>query len=262
MGAQRAGTTWLHNCLKEHAGLSLPEKKEVHYFDRNYDKGSDWYYSHFKECEGRLLGEITPNYYHAPNALERIARDLDDVKIIYILRDPLSRAYSQYQLYSQSTYSGRTFDDVINNEASVVDFSLQGKYLKKIFSLFKKQNVLVLFYDDIEVQPEATIKKVFEFLCVESDFIPVRVSQRSNRVVLPGMQKLLSQMGLKFVTEWVKKSFISEFVKEFFYKKPRSNISNVPNKEILGEFNEDVNVIEKLMNKDLLNWKKKLNYED
>ena len=49
IGAQRAGTTWLYECLREHPEIFLPETKELHYFDLNHEKGDEWYFQHFEE---------------------------------------------------------------------------------------------------------------------------------------------------------------------------------------------------------------------
>ena len=61
IGAQRAATTWLYQCLKEHPEVYVPDVKEIHFFDENYDKPLAWYLSFFENAGGyRAVGVITP----------------------------------------------------------------------------------------------------------------------------------------------------------------------------------------------------------
>lgn len=104
LGAQKAGTTTLHHFLKQHPQMRLPAGKlEVHYFDRHFGRGVDWYLNHFpyeRELIWRkprpLVGEKTPYYLVHPLAPERARRLLPDAKMIVLLRDPVKRAISHY----------------------------------------------------------------------------------------------------------------------------------------------------------------------
>ena len=70
IGAQRAGTTWLYNCLNEHPDVFVSSAKEIHFFSHEFDRGVTWYEGHF---QGRntesAIGEITPNYLNVPAAI-------------------------------------------------------------------------------------------------------------------------------------------------------------------------------------------------
>lgn len=108
VGAQRCGTTSLHRALKQHPAIvGASHKKGVHYFDVNYTRGDDWYQGHFPmRSTARRLSrrsgmpvlacESSPYYMFHPLAPERIARDLDGVRVVVMLRDPVERAYSAY----------------------------------------------------------------------------------------------------------------------------------------------------------------------
>ena len=98
-GTQRGGTTTLYHYLKEHPQICMSEKKEVHYFDLNYHKSLQWYESHFKDCQNKkvkTIGEASPFYMYLREVPERIDETLPDVKLIFILRNPVDRAYSHY----------------------------------------------------------------------------------------------------------------------------------------------------------------------
>lgn len=116
IGAQRAATTWLHKCLKRHPQIRLPtSKKEVHFFNREYERGLDWYYSQFGRRESnQIVGEITPNYLNVEEAAERIQCHFPETKLFCILRDPLHRAHSSFELQrarDPERYKGKSFTE-------------------------------------------------------------------------------------------------------------------------------------------------------
>src|SRR5262249_58326892 len=106
VGAQRCGTTSMYRALSQHpAVLKAVLHKGVHYFDMNYDRGMSWYRAHFPlQATGRRAGRIarapaitfesSPYYMFHPLDAERIARDLPDVKLLVLVRDPVERADS------------------------------------------------------------------------------------------------------------------------------------------------------------------------
>lgn len=107
-GGQRCGTTSLYRALAAHpAVLKAVLHKGVHYFDTSYHRGRAWYQGHFplRRTAARIERELgvppqtfesSPYYLYHPHAGARIARDLPDVKLIVLVRDPVERAYSQH----------------------------------------------------------------------------------------------------------------------------------------------------------------------
>ena len=107
IGAQRCGTTSLFRALAAHPQVVHPAfHKGVNYFDLNYYRGPDWYRGHFPVEEiarRRRAGsgdpvafEASGYYLYHPFAMERIGRDLPDVKLVVMLRDPVERAFSAH----------------------------------------------------------------------------------------------------------------------------------------------------------------------
>ncbi|BEV35475.1 sulfotransferase [Synechococcus sp. M16CYN] len=97
IGTQKGGTTYLYGLLKQHSQVQMAHPKELHYFSLHYARGLDWYASHFAASEvERHYGEVTPYYLFHPLAAERMAKELPDVKLIVLLRDPVERALSHY----------------------------------------------------------------------------------------------------------------------------------------------------------------------
>jgi hypothetical protein len=102
IGAQKCGTTALARSLKLHDDVVMSEA-EVHFFShpKNYAKGLEWYAEHFPESD-LLKGEKTPDYLNSVLAPARIAEVLPKVKLLILLRDPVDRAYSQWNHMMQN----------------------------------------------------------------------------------------------------------------------------------------------------------------
>src|SRR6056297_3866495 len=99
LGAQRSGTSTLNHYLSQHPQFRAPIRKEVHYFDKNYYRGVEWYKGYFPmQSRSRIsvTGEVSPFYIFHPYCAERIARDLPHARFIVLLRNPVSRAISHY----------------------------------------------------------------------------------------------------------------------------------------------------------------------
>ena len=127
-GAQRCGTTSMYRALSQHpAVLKAVLHKGVHYFDTGYLNGRGWYQAHFpltmtarrvskKEGVEPLTFESAPYYLFHPLAASRIAKDLPDVKIIVLLRDPAERAYSAYTHEMARGFETESFERALELE--------------------------------------------------------------------------------------------------------------------------------------------------
>jgi hypothetical protein len=98
IGAQKCGTTTLFNYLSNHPQVSNPAKKELHYFDLNFEKPFSWYQSFFEGSSDQVSGEATPFYLYGYNIPQRIYQKIPTVKIIVLLRNPIDRAYSHFHM--------------------------------------------------------------------------------------------------------------------------------------------------------------------
>lgn len=97
----KCGTSSLYSYLSHHPQVVPPNRKEIHFFDNNYEKGVGWYRSHFpsvfKVKLGKYVtGEASPYYLYHPCVAKRISEVAPNVKLIALLRDPVDRAISHY----------------------------------------------------------------------------------------------------------------------------------------------------------------------
>ncbi|MDQ3658128.1 MAG: sulfotransferase domain-containing protein, partial [Actinomycetota bacterium] len=121
IGAQKSGTTSFYRDVIRHPHVGRSTKKEVHFFDHNFDKGLDWYRAHFPSPElkdGRrtITGEASPYYLAHSLAPERAAKVVPQAKLIALLRNPANRAYSHYQHAVRYGRDPLSFEDAIEAE--------------------------------------------------------------------------------------------------------------------------------------------------
>ncbi|NQZ87207.1 MAG: sulfotransferase domain-containing protein [Colwellia sp.] len=256
IGAQRAGSTWLNQCLREHPEIYLPIK-EIRFFNYNYSKGLEHYCENFIGLEEqKIWGEITPDYYRDKDALERIAKDLKNVKILFVLRNPIERSLSQYQLYkAHGDYTEATFEEAVSAHPELIEWSLQGRTLQWLSEMFEQKNLLFVLYDDINKAPKVVLQRILDFLEVNPDFVPSVLNKRVNRVVFPRTQKALKGLGLEKVIDLVKKSPFAHAIKEWGFKSNKNKVSINIRKELLSAFKDDIASIEKVLNRDLSHWR-------
>jgi hypothetical protein len=126
IGTQRGGTASLYYNLTRHPGVLAAARKEVHFFDLNYLRGTRWYRGHFpthrqmaarRERTGTALtGEASPYYLFHPAVPVRVRAVLPAAKLIVLLRNPVDRAYSHYQREVGKGRESRSFEDAVAAE--------------------------------------------------------------------------------------------------------------------------------------------------
>lgn len=97
VGGQRCGTASLFDALMAHPLIVPPARREIHYFDLRHWRGRRWYHRQFVRPVGTRSGESSPYYLFHPDAPGRVARHLPGVPVVALVRDPIDRAWSQYQ---------------------------------------------------------------------------------------------------------------------------------------------------------------------
>jgi hypothetical protein len=191
LGAQKAGTTSLHENLTKHPRIAEATRKEVHFFDNQYFKGADWYRQQFPKPRLSkpwvITGEATPYYLFHPFVPDRIAETSPHVKFVVLLRDPVTRAYSHWQLIHEREREDLSFEDAIAAEperlageaAKLEDptyrsaahqhqsYVSRGIYADQIAAFTKRfgwDRFLILSAEEFFSDPRTATKQVFEFL--------------------------------------------------------------------------------------------------
>jgi hypothetical protein len=201
IGAAKCGTTSLYDYLIQHPDIYPALRKETKFFDVHFQMGITWYRSNFPfkffkfivekiQKKKFLTGEATPAYLHNYHCANRIHKELPNTKLIIILRNPIDRAFSDYQMRVRGNHENRSFLDVIKFEENLladgIDLLKDEKYFKygakfrpylswgRYFDelepwqkLFPKDNFLFLKTQDLNKNPLTTLNRVFEFLDIK-----------------------------------------------------------------------------------------------
>ena len=186
IGGQRCGTTRLHRVLNEHPEIVMTQSgvddfnKEVHYFDRYVlSQELDWYESHFPGYG--VSGEITPAYSILNDLnVKSIKNYLPDAKIVYILRNPADRIWSQIRMMLSGWKNSEMVSIELTNLVRLFDspaVQLRSDYLKTLniwSNAFGAHKVLPLRFDNL-LKSEG-LAELLNFLQVSSNWSPSNVA--------------------------------------------------------------------------------------
>jgi hypothetical protein len=164
-GPPRTGTSWLHEVLKGHIGL--PSEKETRFFDLHYGRGLQWYCNLFGDYPADVPGgEFCPGYFSNTVARGRIKQHIPDAKIIVTFREPAAREYSMYRLLRSRRWTASdTFDEYWRLQIVCGgDLCSYATNLKRWQATFGKPRVLVLFYEDLTLNPQDYLDTVCDFI--------------------------------------------------------------------------------------------------
>lgn len=253
IGAQRAATTWLFECLDRHPDIFVPCEKEVHYFDEKYHRGWEWYATHFREADpNQIVGEITPNYLDVDAAADRIATDCPSAKLFVVLREPVSRAISSYELLGHR-FAEKSFDEACRPGRYLVELGLYAKHLKRFFQRFDRKQIKVLLFDDVKKNPEYVLQELCVYLGVSPIQAP-RTEKRVNTTVFPAAQRAIAAVGLTPVARVVRDSPLARPLRMLAERIRRMRSSNIDRKQIQAYFRDDILELETLIERDLSSW--------
>lgn len=181
-GAQKGGTTSLFAHFRDHPGLSHPAVKELHFFD---DEGEDWRNPDYRRLESafsrfdgnRPRYEMTPATAFWPGALERLSKYNPRARLVFLLRDPIERAWSHWRMerargveplpFAQAIREGRDRihqgDDALRRH-SYLERGLYAEQAERALALFPREQVLFLRSEDLARDHRATLERIARFL--------------------------------------------------------------------------------------------------
>lgn len=275
IGAQKAGTTWLYDCLAEHPEVFVPEHKEVNWFrgwrgrpSQYATRGLGPYERLFDGAAGRLArGDISPGLLAAgcASTLERLT---PDAKILVMLRDPASRAHSHYHMLAGRAELGFTFDELLADPHrpdpdGILDDGFYAKHLEPFIERFG--HVEVLRFEDVGQAPEALFARVCSVIGVDPSVRPARLRTRSNAAGAYRWRaayrarlwtaKRLAAGGLDPLRVGIKRLGVPRLVERVFRRETPNPPLTAPQRARLKEiYREDVARLESLLGRRLDEW--------
>lgn len=165
LGPDKAGSTWIHETLIRHPDIFLTPAKDLYFFDRYYERGTDWYADFFEGADGsRFVGEVCQDYLASPVAPARISEVLGKPRVMVSLRDPAERALSSYLYMRKHGEGPRTFGEALRTRPELLEHGRYGTQLRRYLSFLPRESIHVGVFDDLVADPQLFLDRVLDWL--------------------------------------------------------------------------------------------------
>jgi hypothetical protein len=175
IGGLKCGTTSIHHYLGLHPEINMSKPKELNFFveELNWDLGLDWYRGRF-DGNFAVRGESSPHYTNLPRftgVAERIREHIPDARLIYMVRDPISRILSHWTHAVGAGYETRPMEEILSrDDQTYVTRSRYWMQLQPYLELFDRSQIEVISQEELQGDREATMRRAFRFAGVDEDF--------------------------------------------------------------------------------------------
>lgn len=170
IGAMKSGTSSLAEQLSKQTGVFMSTPKEPNFFsdDTVYDKGSDWYSGLFAEAQpGDLCGEASTHYTKRPSYPDtafRMKALLPDVKLIYVIRNPIDRAVSHYIHEWSEHRVGGDINTATTEHSRMIDYGRYAMQLAPYIEAFGRDAVHLSSLEQLKSDPITEFARIASFL--------------------------------------------------------------------------------------------------
>lgn len=294
IGAPKCGTTALAEAAASHPDVFLSKPKEPHFFDAHFGKGLDGFMrDHFAGSRpAHALGEATPSYLALPWVPQRIAATLPNARLIAVLRNPVERAFSSWWMFHARGMDRLAFADAIaenekrleenplrDDEASRQAWSLHvdalasgkpirirtyldsgyyARQLQRYFASFAREQVLVLFSDELRSDDEDVLRRVWRHIGVGDGAFSAHIAP-ANEAIGGGaarLLRLLQASGAMRLRGLMPES-VRAGLKRFLSRRgDRPRLDEKLRLRLVAHFSPHVCELERLLEVDLTDWKR------
>jgi hypothetical protein len=218
----------------------------------------------------KAAGEISNSYLYSTVAANEIKMALPDVKIVMMLRNPIDRLYSHYlanlrdgktllTCFEELAYDMAKLDKGWGKSHLYIELGLYYEQVKRYLELYNKENIRIYFHDDFKKNPEGIVRDLFEFIRVDKN-IALDFSERHNEAKVPKNKyfiHLISVLGIKKRLFKLVPKGLKHSIKNSFFKDGKvTPLTTDERNKIMKYYSTDIDKLEKLVNRDLSNWKK------
>lgn len=174
LGVKKGGTRALLEFIRIHPDVRAAGS-EVHFFDKNYMRGFQWYRNRMPATlEGQLTIEKTPSYFITKEAPRRVQLMNPSTKLLVVVRDPVTRAISDYAQAISKKYDMKPFEQLVfvnGSIGSIIDTSwgpvklgIYSRYLARWLKFFPLSQLLFVSGERLVLDPAIELKRVQDFL--------------------------------------------------------------------------------------------------
>lgn len=275
-GAGKSGTSFLAKVLGQHQDIFIPDKKEPAYFSTysgrgRYAEGVRQYLKYFHGYSGeRYIGEASTVYMYDPDSPKLIRENLGEIPLIFVLRNPVDRIYSNYWQDIKGGYKLPPFHEMVAQRHPMlcerVEISRYGKHLSRYLEYFDRSDITLIFFDELINNPESIIYSILDRLELPNfdtqvDFfknentssVPrVRIISRALRsqAVMTPLRRIASPAASRWM-QAVARSVRKWAEMEYSYPPMNRESRLILTSELLP----DINIVEQIAGRDLTAWK-------
>lgn len=269
IGAQRAGTTLLHRILEAHPEVYVPDRrKEVHYFDWHFSRGTDWYERFFPDADQAkpfaAVGEVTPDYMFDPSVPLRISQSLPSCRFVVSLRNPVDRAYSWYLYSLRSFAEQRSIEQFFEESEETLTRGLYSQQLKRYFELFPRNSFLILILEELVQNPAINLQRLADFLNLSTGWPDpgALVRERVNASEIPRFRgafaraQRFGEMLTRHDLDWaVRQARRMGVLKLFGTGGSRPSLPSSTRAQLQGYYRQEIGRLEDLLERNLEVWR-------
>ena len=290
IGAQKAGSTFVHQCLREHPQVYMPLEETPIFEDPFYQRRDRHWLSQLLSEAGpdQRRGIKRPNFLGQPECPARMAADVPDARLIAILRNPVERAVSSY-FYQMlvgispvrpiETGLPLLFDETYRQKhpgpARIINYGFYGEQIARFLDHFPCDRMLILIYDDLKKDRLGTLQQIYRFIGVDDTYVPNALNDRPKTTLYSIPRIWLKAFNYRFIFEydaqrtgmkmkdqtrferWASKA-IREFDRQVMiriFKNPKFELSPELSYRLYQLYADDITRLETLLERDLSAWR-------
>ena len=293
IGAQKAGSTYLRDNLKEHPDIYIPNGEVPFFEDPDYHENTQLE-DYFKKgnIDDKLIGIKRPNYLGKNEVPHRLYEHNSNIKLIIFLRNPVERAFSAYYHGMRMGFLPiKEHEDALLKIAKgdgdfykkypstieLINFGYYHLHLMKYLKYFTRDQLYIGYVEDFKNSPLITIQNIYKFLGVENGFIPQSLNSKPMASIYSSKRLKFRQFINKKTSYYSyyddntrihkKNGYIYSIITKIFaafdrffiakiIKNKKPEIDNKVKEELIKVYRKDIENLQKLTNRDLTHWLK------
>ncbi len=266
IGGHKCGTSSLHFYLKQHPDILMPKSKgqdllnKVNLDLKAYEK------SYEMKTSEKIFGEVSSVYFQSEKACKAIKKHFPNAKLLIVLRNPVDRAFSNFNVLANNGNINFQLKDIVNSPEPSHKILKLGFYydsLKQYLDNFEKHQLKPLIFDDFVKNKRKFYQQFFQFIEVDDNFIPdtsviirkggtVKYKKFRNLLFSNPIIKKTATTILKPFTNSNQRYNLGQKVDNMFVEK--KSLSNELRENLIEVYREDILKTQDLLDIDLSHW--------
>ncbi|MBZ8181850.1 sulfotransferase domain-containing protein [Oscillatoria salina] len=270
LGGHKCGTSSLHSYLDQHPEIYLPAIKGIDFFSREGNPGQrittiEEYQALYQDkSQEQIAGEVSSVYLNSPKACRTIKKYVPDAKLIVVLRNPIDRAFSHFNVLKETKKRERDFQEIFT-EKKVKKNGFYAAPLKMYLGEFGREQFKFFLFDSLTKNQQEFFADFFEFIGVDASFMPDTslILRKGGKIKYNKIERVFQQNNsLKKILKFVVKPFttpkqrldLSVKMQNAFTK--RIQMPSDIRKQLTELYREDILQVQDLLEIDLSHWLK------